>query len=74
MTWELGDSLLLEEALENAARVIVIEARRERIATAYLSGMAAGAGGAPPKYAAHISVLYADALIAELDKPKEVKP
>ncbi len=44
--------------------------RRERIATAVLSGWLSGCATTVPAEAtaAHIACLYADALIAELDK------
>ena len=49
--------------------------RRERIATAALQGMLADpARDGNPKDFAKYAVQYADALIAELDEPKEVKP
>lgn len=49
--------------------------RRERMATAALAGMLADpARDGNPKDFAKYALEYADALIAELDKPKEVKP
>ena len=49
--------------------------RRERIATAAMQGMLADpARDCSAKYLAKYAMEYADALIAELDKPKEVKP
>lgn len=50
--------------------------RRERIATAAMQGVMASGLVNKVDYAdlAKLSILIADALIEELDKPKEVKP
>jgi len=48
-------------------------ARRERIATAALGSLVTR-GPVAPALAAREAVEYADALIAELDKPTEAKP
>ena len=55
---------------------VLMPDRRERIATAALAGMLADRLTEEPaavEYAKR-AVKFADALIAELDKPKEVKP
>ena len=49
--------------------------RRERIATACLAGILSDhTASDKAEHIAWVAVQYADALIAELDKPKEVKP
>ena len=49
--------------------------RRERIATAAMRGMLANPNVDPWRDKVAVgAVILADALIAELDKPKEVKP
>ena len=58
-----------------AAAAAVYRDRRERIATAAMAGMLADSSRRVlPKDHAKVAVQYADALIAELDKPKEVQP
>lgn len=60
------------QAMEKAQNQALYRERRERIATACLAGMlATGNKGTANDYASW-AVNYADALIAELDKPKEV--
>ena len=50
-------------------------ARRERIATACMAGMLANPDVDPWRVKVAVdAVFHADALIAELDKPKEVQP
>ena len=68
---DLDLSRLRAEAEWQAAQ----PARRERIATAVLTGMLANPNVDPwrDKIAVY-AVFHADALIAELDKPKEVQP
>lgn len=58
-----------------AAEAAAHRDRRERIATAAMQGLLAkyGVGPEDEKHSAY-AVAFADALIAELDKPKEVKP
>lgn len=67
-----------EHALSEQAAALMV--RRERIATAVLSGLAAGgnmpdeasnAGVATPIFAAEVAVMWTDALIAELDRDPE---
>jgi hypothetical protein len=49
--------------------------RRERIATACMAGMLANPDVDPWRVKVAVdAVFHADALIAELDKPKEVQP
>jgi hypothetical protein len=61
-----------------ALREMLEGKRREQIATQVLGGFAAlpewGMATDSPALAAEAAVEWADALIAELDKPKEVKP
>lgn len=58
-----------------AAAAAVYRDRRERIATAALQGMLADpVRDCSAKDLAKYALQHADALIEELDKPKEVKP
>lgn len=76
------DVMLEQEALASARVLAESEAvarhrdRRERIATAAMAGMLADPSIKAPSASdcASSAVELADALIAELDKPKEVKP
>lgn len=56
------------EAVLREANQFGLRKRRERIATAVLTGFAGSTGGDPDEIA-RIAVIWADALIAELDKP-----
>ena len=62
-------------AMEKAQNKTLYRERRERIATACLAGMLGDSkrGGCFEVFAED-AVNFADALIAELDKPKEVQP
>ena len=58
-----------------AAQAAAYRERRERIATAVLTGMLANPNVDPWRDKIAVdAVFHADALIAELDKPKEVQP
>ena len=62
-------------AMEKAQNQAYNRDRRERIATAALTGMLANPNVDPWRDKVAVdAIIYADALIAELDKPKEVQP
>ena len=64
-------------AMEKAQNQAYYRDRRERIATAMLAGFMSSNAEFPrdrPPNFVGVAVALADALIAELDKPKEVKP
>ena len=62
-------------AMEKAQNQAYYRDRRERIATACMAGMLANPDVDPWRVKVAVdAVFHADALIAELDKPKEVQP
>jgi hypothetical protein len=62
-------------AMEKAQNQAYYRDRRERIATACMAGMLANPDVDPWRVKVAVdAVFHADALIAELDKPKEVPP
>ena len=62
-------------AMEKAQNQAYYRDRRERIATAVLTGMLANQNVDPWRDKIAVdAVFHADALIAELDKPKKVQP
>ena len=62
-------------AMEKAQNQALHRERRERIATACMAGMLANPDVDPWRVKVAVdAVFHADALIAELDKPKEVQP
>ena len=62
-------------AMERTQNQAYYRDRRERIATACMAGMLANPDVDPWRVKVAVdAVFHADALIAELDKPKEVKP
>ena len=64
------------QAQHLAAAAAAHRDRRERIATEAMKAFLSGprADGSTYEQVSHHAVYCADALIAELDKPKEVKP
>jgi len=66
---------VLQVERQIAAAAAAHRDRRERIATAALAGILSDHTASDnAEHIAWVAVQYADALIAELDKPKEVKP
>jgi hypothetical protein len=62
-------------AMEKAQNQTLHRDRRERIATAVLTGILANPNVDPWRGKIAVdAVFHADAMIAELDKPKEVQP
>jgi hypothetical protein len=62
-------------AMESTQNQAYYRDRRERIATAVLTGMLANQNVDPWRDKIAVdAVFHADALIAELDKPKKVQP
>jgi hypothetical protein len=63
------------QAQHLAAAAAAHRDRRERIATAAMAGILSDHTASDnAEHIAWVAVQYADALIEELDKPKEVKP
>jgi|SanBayMetagenome_1026888.scaffolds.fasta_scaffold155400_1 hypothetical protein len=67
---------VLQVERQIAAAAAAHRDRRERIATEAMKAFLSGprADGSTYEQVSHHAVYCADALIAELDKPKEVKP